>query len=861
MEYRMQLIHELAANRTWFDFRVDREISGAGDLSVYAFSGTETVSLPYEFEIELVSRNSNLDLTRFLGAEALLTIEDRSGKKRLAHGVIRRMDQLHTANAFTHYRCELVPRLWFLSRTQDHRIYQHQSVTQIIDDILRRHRFYTENYAFKLREEYPKRPYCVQYGESDLHFLSRICEEEGIYFYFEHTENSHCLCFSDAEGGPSIPGEHLLRFYPGSGNPADTAVVSRLSLRHRINSDAATYREWNFTTPSVDLTGQDKESEWDKAPTPMSMQLETYQFPHLYQTRDEGSRYTGIQLRRQLTYRQWIDCESDVSRHTPGFTFILHEHPRSDVNRGWWIVSVEHAGKQPTVLEHESPDGRGLEYKAKVTAIPDDVRFVPKLQHKKVRVDGLQSAIVTGPAGEEVYCDEYGRVKVQFHWDRLGNHDEKTTCWVRVADSWAGMNFGFIQAPRIGQEVMVEFMEGDPDRPVITGRVYNAHLMPPWKLPSQKTLSGIQSREFKAGRRNQLVLDDTQDQIQTQLSSDHGLSQLNLGYITRVNHIEGRKDFRGEGFELRTDNWGSVRAAKGMYIGTDTRSGAERHHKDISEAVGNIQGAVNQHEETAKLAEVHKAQDHEADVSVTSRSLHHQSDQIRGSGKPHEELAAPHLLLSSPAGIALTTPASTHAHTDENTAVSAGRHVSISAGRSFLVSALDKVSLFAHKLGMRLFAARGKVEIQAQSDGMDIIAEKVLQIISAQESVRIFSPKEILLTAGGSYVSIGENGIEEGTPGNWKVYAADRQMGGPKSAGQPDCPLPSGLINDEQFVALDMDGKPFPSMPFKIVDGDDESQVLAEGMTDKSGRTPRLYSVVDKKLKVIWDIERFLRNE
>jgi type VI secretion system secreted protein VgrG len=161
---------------------------------------------------------------------------------------------------------------------------------------------------------------------------------------------------------------------------------------------------------------------------------------------------------------------------------------------------------------------------------------------------------------------------------------------------------------------------------------------------------------------------------------------------------------------------------------------------------------------------------------------------------------------------------------------------------------------------MKLFAGKGKVEIQAQSGDLDIIAEKVLQIISARESVRIFAPKEILLTAGGSYISIGENGIEEGTPKNWTVHAAQRKMSGPKSAGQPDCPLPSGLINDEQFVALDMDGKPFPGVPFKIVDGDDESQVIAEGMTDQNGCAPRIYSVLNKKLKIIWDMQKLIEE-
>lgn len=317
------------------------------------------------------------------------------------------------------------------------------------------------------------------------------------------------------------------------------------------------------------------------------------------------------------------------------------------------------------MLEDEAPPDRGLTYEARVTAIPDSTQFVPELEHPKARVEGLQSALVIGPEGEEVYTDEYGRVKVQFHWDRLGTGDENSSCWVRVADGWAGNNFGFIQVPRVGQEVLVEYMEGDPDRPVITGRAYNGAAMPPWQLPQQKTLSGIQSREFHAAGRNQLVMDDTQGQIQAQLSSDHALSQINLGYITRLNHLLGRKDFRGEGLEVRTDAWAAIRAAKGMLISTDRRTEGQKHNKDLAEAGTHLRGAAAQHQETGKLAQTHHAQDG-ADAEALAKALHTQVDQVRGNGQPHGELTEPHLVLSSPAGIAMTTPSSTHIQTGDH---------------------------------------------------------------------------------------------------------------------------------------------------------------------------------------------------
>ena len=477
-----------AANASWFNFTAQ-----SGDFGVYAFSGFEEACKPYEFGIELVSRSANVDLTALLGTPACLSIADRSGGERLVHGLIREMEQLHTANRFTHYRCSLVPRLWFLGQIRDHRIFQNLSVVEIIQQILKEQGFTADGSSFKLSYSYEPREYCVQYGETDLHFITRLCEEEGIYFYFEHNRDSHCLCFCDREGGPKIPGQSDLRFFPGSGQRSDTAAINRLALHESVNSNAAAYREWNFRKPRLDLEVSDHESERDKAPAPPGMLLEQYAYPHLYQLRKPGERYVKLRMLRQLTFRQWIGCSSDVARFLPSYTFSMHDHPREALNAGWWVVSVRHEGQQPGVLEHEAPDGRGLHYASRVTAIPEMTRFIPALEHPKNRIIGEQSAIVTGPEGEEIYPDEYGRVKVQFHWDREGQHNENTTCWIRVSQGWAGSKYGIMAIPRIGHEVVVSFLEGDPDRPLITGRVYHELNMPPYELPAHKTRTVFKS--------------------------------------------------------------------------------------------------------------------------------------------------------------------------------------------------------------------------------------------------------------------------------------------------------------------------------------------------------------------------------
>ena len=509
-----------AANASWFNFTAQ-----SGDFGVYAFSGFEEACKPYEFGIELVSRSANVDLTALLGTPACLSIADRSGGERLVHGLIREMEQLHTANRFTHYRCSLVPRLWFLGQIRDHRIFQNLSVVEIIQQILKEQGFTADGSSFKLSCSYEPREYCVQYGETDLHFITRLCEEEGIYFYFEHKADAHCLCFCDREGGPKIPGQSDLRFFPGSGQRSDTAVINRLALHESVNSNAAAYREWNFRKPRLDLEVRDKEEDKQAAPAPPGMLLEQYTYPHLYQLRQPGERYVKLRMLRQLTFRQWIECSSDVARFLPSYTFSMHDHPREALNAGWWVVSVRHEGQQPGVLEHEAPDGRGLHYASRVTAIPEMTRFIPALEHPKNRIIGEQSDIVTGPEGEEIYPDEYGRVKVQFHWDREGQHNENTTCWIRVSQGWAGSKYGIMAIPRIGHEVVVSFLEGDPDRPLITGRVYHELNMPPYELPAHKTRTVFKSmstpgKENEERGFNELRIEDKKGQEEIYLHAE-----------------------------------------------------------------------------------------------------------------------------------------------------------------------------------------------------------------------------------------------------------------------------------------------------------------------------------------------------
>ena len=460
---------KLDANTTWFNFT-----TSLGEFGVYSFDGEEELCRPYSFSIELVHSSANLDIDSFLGTEACLSVADQSGEARFVHGIIRSFEQGHSANSYTHYRCELVPRLHFLGDTVKHRIFQHLSVIEIIQQILKEFNFAGESVEYKLASSYEPREYCVQYGESDLYFITRLCEEEGIFFYFSHSKSGHVLTFSDREGGPRISGENTLRFYEGSGLSAETAVISRLQLHQRVSTNNVTFREWNFTKPKLDLEVADKTQD----PAASNMKLEHYQYPHQYQLTGPGKLYAKLEMLRYETFAKWIEAETDVTRFVPGFCFGIHSHQREDINAGWFITHVRHHGSQAGVLEEESPDGRGLEYTAVVTALPESVRFVPLIAHPKRQVRGRHAAIVTGPEGEEIFTDEFGRVKVQFFWDRSDQWNENTTCWIRVSQGWAGCQYGELTIPRIGHEVIVSFMEGDPVSIALTVKITNAANFP-----------------------------------------------------------------------------------------------------------------------------------------------------------------------------------------------------------------------------------------------------------------------------------------------------------------------------------------------------------------------------------------------
>jgi type VI secretion system secreted protein VgrG len=322
----------------------------------------------------------------------------------------------------------------------------------------------------------------------------------------------------------------------------------------------------------------------------------------------------------------------------------------------------------------------------------------------------------------------------------------------------AGSEFGQIRLPRVNEEVVVVYPDGNIDHPLILGAVYNRTHMPPWKLPEQSALAGLRSRELAGGgtRGNHLVLDDTQGKIQAQLKSDHQCSQLSLGHITRVEDNCGRKDARGEGWELATDAWGVARAGQGMLITTEARPSAASHIKDMGETTQRLASAAEIQEQLVSMAQQCGAQE-SGQQAEAADDIKEQNAAIRGAAKgAFPELAAPHLVVASPAGIELTTAQSTHIASERHTAITSGKSLSIASIDGIFASVGNTFRLFVHKAGMKLVAAAGKVSVQAQSDNVEIIANKVLELLSESDWVNIRGKKGVRLHGTNNMVEIGE---------------------------------------------------------------------------------------------------------
>lgn len=511
---------------------------GANALILRAFKGAETISKPFEFELEMASKKSNLDFDTIIGKPVTVTIET-TGKKRFFNGIVGYFSQGETASdehgeQITYYSARVYPSYWLLRFKQEIQIFQNKSVGDILEQILKEN---SVDFQKKLKERGKnKREYCVQYNETFFDFLNRLMEEEGIYYFFKHSDGKHEMILADStsahEDCPNIDKAIFTGFEP---KEQLFNVVTRCDIQQQVITNSFSLADYNFTTAGTKLyaKSQGKRGKADKNFYAFAGDLDHEDKP----TKDALTSLTKVRVEAKELPERFVEGASTIPSFISGFKFQLDKHNRKDANKKYVLYTVDHE----YIIDATMTSKRAV-YKNTFKAFLADTQFRPAMLTPKPDVH-VQTAVVTGPKGEEIWTDKYGRVKVQFHWDRLGKYDDKSTAWLRVRQGgFAGNNWGFLFLPRIGQEVIVEFFEGDVDRPFVTGALYNSKHMPPY-LPDRPSKSTIKTNTTKGGHGyNELRFEDLKDEEQIYLHAQKDWDTLVLE--TRTTRLKKGTDWK-----------------------------------------------------------------------------------------------------------------------------------------------------------------------------------------------------------------------------------------------------------------------------------------------------------------------------
>jgi type VI secretion system secreted protein VgrG len=454
-------------------------------------TGREDLGRPFQYELELLSKNESLDFSGLVGQTLTVHVELPGSKLRHYHGLVVACSFQGWEGRNALYHAALRPSLWLLQRRAGCRIFQDKSVPDILRAILGDYGF---PFDISLSGAYPPREYVVQYRESDFAFVSRLMEQEGIYYFFKHEAGKHTLVVADSVSAhPKVPGYEDIPFYPPTeGSRRERDHVERWQAERWLESTAFSLRDYDFVRPRANL---EVKRSAGKAGSP---ELEMYDYPGDYVQTGEGERYARTRLEESGAQVDRAEGSGNARGLTTGMIFKLTDHPRQDQNREYLIVGAAYDLSLPAD-ESKSAAAHEELFRCSFTVQPSATPFRAPRVTPRPAVVGLQTARVVGSAGEEIWTDKYGRVKLEFHWDRASPGDENSSCWVRVAQAWSGSGFGAIHIPRIGEEVVVSFLEGDPDRPLVVGHLYNADQMPPWALPANQTQSGFKSHSTPRG--------------------------------------------------------------------------------------------------------------------------------------------------------------------------------------------------------------------------------------------------------------------------------------------------------------------------------------------------------------------------
>ncbi|MDR2871374.1 MAG: type VI secretion system tip protein VgrG [Xanthomonadaceae bacterium] len=805
---------------------------------------TEGLSRDFQFSVTVLANDAALSSQEVIGKMVCIDLVRKDGGLRHFNGYVFEFRRVGTDGGLATYQMLLGPWLAFLKLRKDNYLFHDKTIGDQTAEIF--HDCPLSDYEMRIDGADEPLTLATQWQESDYNYLHRRWEERGWHYWYEHRPDGHTLVLSDdSQLAEAIDADANVRYHDGQALEDGDAITEWSPIR-RLASTAYTHSSFDFKNPNPQLATLHTLNDQGAVPS-----LEVYEYAGAYGFKDSqrGDALARLRIEEIESQARQFHAAGDCTRLQPGRWFELTDHGEylrgTPEDREFLVVEITHQAHN-----NYRQQGKPALYRNQATCIARKTPWRPGrgMNSTEPKLYGLLTATVVGPANEEIYCDEYGRVRVQFHFDREGRFDQRSSCWIRVASNWAGDRFGFMAIPRIGQEVLVQFLDGNPDKPLITGRVYNQDNMPPWELNDQQALTGIRSKEIAGTGFNHLIMDDTSERIQTQLSTTHQLSQLNLGHIARPPDSEGCKEFRGEGFELRTDAQGAIRA-NGLYLSTFPRQQAASTQMDAAEARQLLEQATELVKTLSKLAGQHEAEPLTAPESLGAFAKIPATPQGASdtSGRDADKFTENALIGAGESGIALVTPGETHQYSARQHTLTTQDDLNVAAGKSWLASVADKLSFFVRQ-DIKIFSGKGKIDIQAQDHDIKIIADKVLKLISAQDKIEIAAKKEILLTSGGGYIRLKDGNIYLHAPEAIEHKASLYPFDGPAGMDyrMPRLSKTSGDYN-LRFRFMDDDGIPYAHTPYiaHLPDG-----TAKEGITDQDGYTSTYFSDTQENVAV-----------
>jgi len=797
-------------------------------VDVLTFTGHEQLSSPFRYDIQFTSSDKAIAPESVLMQDGAfsLTAPPVQGMPvqtalRTLHGVITGFKHLSSSQDEARYEVRLEPRMALLTRSRQNAIYQNQTVPQIVEKILReRHQMRGQDFVFNLKSEYPAREQVMQYGEDDLTFVSRLLSEVGIWFRFatDARLKIEVIEFYDDqsgyERGLTLPLRHPSGLFDG-----ETEAVWGLNTAYSVVEKNVTTRDYNYRTATAEMMTEQHDATGGDNTT----YGEAYHYADNFlqkgdkEAAESGAFYARIRHERYLNEQAILKGQSTSSLLMPGLEIRVQGDDAPAVFRkGVLITSVTASA------------ARDRSYELTFTAIPYSERYGyrPALIPRPVMA-GTLPARVTSTVKNDIYAhiDKDGRYRVNLDFDRDAWKPGYESLWVRQSRPYAGDTYGLHLPLLAGTEVSIAFEEGNPDRPYIAGVKHDsAHT-------DHVTIQNYKRNVLRTPANNKIRLDDERGKEHIKVSTEYGgKSQLNLGHL-----VDAGKQQRGEGFELRTDMWGAVRAKKGIFISADAQDKAQGQVLDMTDALAQLREAQSLVEALCSATEVAKAElaDLQTQKVMMSEAL--------------EELKKSAMLLSAPEGIAQVTPKSLQLSAGENIISTSGKNSDFSVLKKFTVAAGETVSLFAQKLGIKIFAGKGKVEIQAQGDEMLLDALKDIRISSSEGRILISAKNEIILTSGGGYIRIGDGTVECAAPDKIIERGAVWQKFSGQSISQAMQQWDSADFAVTPEILWQQTGKPAKNQKVQVTRGDGS---VVEMTTDEQGRLPIQSGLFVESIKI-----------